>query len=467
MIHHRINGLNHAIQVSLLTLNLLLILSLFQMELQFEWLGMKYNERFPLYLLSVPFMLYTNRHSIAKYAGKRADIVSAMSTAFRMAGMQAFFLFGLYFFLKDVAISRFFLLMCVAGGFVLNCVALRLLPSALRALVFRKDNHLRAIVYGHGPLPSGLKAYLQEVEEKGIRLLGYYADEELALGGTEWLGTSSDFLHCEGGRKRIRAELAFTYSDDLGNEIFRENVDLAMERGVRVHIYSFLGEHFHDPVNLEVDGETPFISFQDEPLQNPVNYTVKRVFDILFALPVVLTVLPLLIAFVWIGQALQSPGPLFFRQTRYGRHRRPFTILKFRSMREHDPKLEAVQATKGDSRVYPLGAILRRSSLDEFPQFWNVLVGEMSVVGPRPHMTVHDDAFEGHVHRYRSRHYIKPGITGLAQVNGYRGEAKNPEALAGRIRCDIEYITEWSLIRDCAIILKTVWQIVFPPKSAY
>ena len=131
------------------------------------------------------------------------------------------------------------------------------------------------------------------------------------------------------------------------------------------------------------------------------------------------------------------------------------------------PGREAVQATKDDARIYPFGRFLRKSSLDEFPQFLNVLFGEMSVAGPRPHLVQHDDAFAKVVSDYRMRHYVKPGITGLAQCNGYRGEITEVGLLHKRVEHDIDYVRSWSPVLDLLIMVRTARQVLFPPKSAY
>ena len=216
------------------------------------------------------------------------------------------------------------------------------------------------------------------------------------------------------------------------------------------------------------EGHT-FYSLQEEPLEDPMNLLAKRVFDIALSLPVVVFVLPPLCLWVWAMQRIQAPGRLLFVQNRAGLRRNEFRIFKFRSMRDtaSEAAHEAVQARKGDDRIYPFGHFLRKSSLDEFPQFLNVLRGEMSIVGPRPHMPAHDVEFSRYYKSYRTRHFAKPGITGLAQTRGYRGEITDPALLKERVQSDIFYITNWSFWLDLQITLKTGWQILRPPKSAY
>jgi len=177
-------------------------------------------------------------------------------------------------------------------------------------------------------------------------------------------------------------------------------------------------------------------------------------------------VLPVLMLVVWLIQFRQAPGPLFFRQKRSGIDNAPFTILKFRTMYA-DRCGSSAQVTADDERIYPAGRVLRRYSLDEFPQFLNVLFGHMSVVGPRPHMRQHDAVFAEAMTSYRIRSFVKPGLSGLAQIRGFRGEAISPEDIVQRVECDIEYIETWSLALDVRIIYLTIIQMIRPPKSAY
>lgn len=185
------------------------------------------------------------------------------------------------------------------------------------------------------------------------------------------------------------------------------------------------------------------------------NLDAKRAFDIVFALAVVVFVLSWLIPLIGIFIKLDSRGPILFRQLRTGMHGRPFYCLKFRSMtpnRDADSK----QATQGDARVTRIGAFLRRTSLDELPQFINVLLGEMSVVGPRPHMLKHTEDYSQVIDNFMDRHVIMPGITGWAQVSGHRGETTETAAMAKRVKADMWYVENWSFLLDLQIVLRTV-----------
>jgi lipopolysaccharide/colanic/teichoic acid biosynthesis glycosyltransferase len=235
--------------------------------------------------------------------------------------------------------------------------------------------------------------------------------------------------------------------------------------GVRLIVHSDLDSRFRHPITYFEDDGFMFIGLREEPLENPFNRFLKRTLDIVVSLPFVLFVLPWTTLVVWFFQRLQSPGPIFILQPRAGLQNKPFNILKYRTM--HVNQEAAKQATKGDPRIYPAGRYFRKFSVDELPQFWNVLKGDMSVVGPRPHLQEHNEEFAAVMSNYHIRASVKPGITGLAQVRGYRGEATSEEVLVKRIQLDIYYLENWSLTVDLAIMFQTGWHMAFPPKTAY
>ena len=190
-------------------------------------------------------------------------------------------------------------------------------------------------------------------------------------------------------------------------------------------------------------------------LDDKWNQFLKRGFDIVFSLCFLCLVFPFVLLFVFIVTECTMPGKLFFVQKRTGLNGKTFKCYKFRSMRKNQ-QAEEKQATKGDDRVTRWGYIMRKTSLDETPQFINVLMGDMSIVGPRPHMLKHTDEFTELVDGYMLRHQVKPGVTGWSQVNGYRGEIRKPEDLENRVKFDLWYIDHWSFFLDLRIIFKTM-----------
>ncbi len=199
----------------------------------------------------------------------------------------------------------------------------------------------------------------------------------------------------------------------------------------------------------------PALSIYDSPLVD--NGWAKRLEDLVFGMGILmLLALPMLI--VALGVKLTSPGPVFFKQTRYGMGGEKIKVWKFRSMTVCEDGANVAQATRSDPRITPYGNFLRRTSLDELPQLFNVISGSMSLVGPRPHAVAHNEFYRGQIKGYMLRHKVKPGITGLAQVNGFRGETETLDKMSGRIAYDLEYIRNWSVILDIKILWKTIFK---------
>ncbi|MBV6319958.1 undecaprenyl-phosphate glucose phosphotransferase [Duganella violaceipulchra] len=201
-------------------------------------------------------------------------------------------------------------------------------------------------------------------------------------------------------------------------------------------------------------GGMPVIAICETPFTG-INSLVKRVSDILLAFVIQLMLLPVMLV-IAVAVKASSPGPVIFRQRRYGLYGEQIIVYKFRSMTVTDDGAKVVQATKGDARVTRVGAFLRRTSLDELPQFINVLQGRMSIVGPRPHAVAHNEQYRKLIKGYMLRHKVKPGITGWAQVNGLRGETETLDKMEARVRFDLDYLRNWSLWLDLKIIMRTV-----------
>jgi Undecaprenyl-phosphate glucose phosphotransferase len=221
-----------------------------------------------------------------------------------------------------------------------------------------------------------------------------------------------------------------------------------------------------DLIQARVDslGGIPVVAVCESPFYG-FNGFVKRVSDLALSVFILLLISPLMLA-IAVGVKLSSPGPMLFKQRRYGLDGRKIVVYKFRSMTVAEDGDLVRQATRNDSRITRFGAFLRRTSLDELPQFINVLQGRMSVVGPRPHAVAHNELYRKLIRGYMIRHKVRPGITGLAQVNGFRGETDTVEKMKARIEHDLQYLRNWSLLLDLQIILKTV-VVVLGRQNAY
>ena len=220
--------------------------------------------------------------------------------------------------------------------------------------------------------------------------------------------------------------------------------------------------------NLKVDyyGVIPVMASRTTPLNDPLNYFIKRVFDIVFSSLVIILIMSWLTPLIAILIRLESKGPIFFKQKRNGLDYEEFNCYKFRSMFVNE-KADIDEAIKNDPRITKVGAFIRRTSIDEMPQFFNVFVGTMSVVGPRPHMLNFTEKYAVKVNKFKARHFIKPGITGMAQTHGYRGEIENDADIINRIKYDIFYMESWSLLLDLKIIYLTIKNAIKGEKKAY
>ena len=366
---------------------------------------------------------------------------------------------------KDKNISRMFLFTFLPLVYLLLVASNSKLPSWLARRLFAGDRVERTILYSIGGHLENLGPWLGRQERIGLHVLGILSDSPTrgALSNLPVLGGTEDV-------ERVLTETKATQLLVSGFPMFRNVLQfitsLCERRGIRLLVLTDFEEKFGQAVTMVDEDGIRFLTLREEPLESPFNRLLKRSLDIAVSLPVVLFILPVTTAIVWFFQRLQSPGPVFYVQMRAGMQNQPFAIYKYRSMHVHDLDVKR-QTSKGDERVYPAGRWFRKLSIDELPQFFNVLKGSMSVVGPRPHLAAHNDQWSRIMANYHVRTFVKPGITGLAQVRGYRGEARTDEALRLRVLADIEYIENWSIALDFLLILRTAFPVIVPPKSAF
>lgn len=260
-------------------------------------------------------------------------------------------------------------------------------------------------------------------------------------------------------------EIYFSVSE-LSNKQINELIDFA-DNNLRV--LKFIPDNkdiFSKKLKYEYYDYIPILSIRTIPMQESVNKVIKRLFDMLFASFIIVFILSWLTPILAIFIKLESKGPVFFKQSRNGFNYKEFDCFKFRSM---TPNKDAhlYQATKGDQRITKVGAFIRKTSIDELPQFFNVLFGDMSVVGPRPHMVSHTNMYAQRIDKFMVRHFVKPGITGLAQVSGFRGEVETDKDIINRVKYDIFYIENWSLLLDIKIIIQTFINALKGEEKAY
>jgi putative colanic acid biosynthesis UDP-glucose lipid carrier transferase len=401
-----------------------------------------------------------------------AVVRSRIAWAWRVANVQttilAVVMFGLVFATKDQGISRIMLgSYILVTWFVLLAIDTTA-PVWLAKVIFSGRNLRSCLVVGGPEATQRVRSWLGSTVELGYEVVGQLTWDGAGAGDVPWpvLGSVADMEQVIRARGINQVILLETRQSP---ELVRRVARVCDTEGCRLLIYNPWAAIFPQPLIAMSDGGHTFFMLREEPLENPLNRFIKRTLDLALAIPVVFIVLPVLVPIVWIGHRLQSRGPLFFRQRRRGFNRREFVLYKFRTMhlQKGRPINESRQATRDDPRVFPFGEWLRRTSIDELPQFLNVLTGEMSAVGPRPHLPDHDQLFHQYVLEYPQRHFAKPGLTGLAQSLGYRGEITDIEVLRRRVRLDLEYINNWTLLIDFEIILRTLWMVFHPPKTAY
>jgi len=424
---------------------------------------------FLLYLLGVvvaSFSVHIGGDDANPRLGQLGLIESIPHTLHQLARYGAVLL-AIAFLTRDSDLSRKFVFGYLANMAVVLTLANMYFPPLIAWLFFR-EKLLRTLLVAEGGEVGKLQDMLDSRGHLGIQILGWAGagDAGAESARAPKLGELPDLRQILQDQDVSQVVISqHSFSAEEGRSVAR----CAEEAGCRVRFFLHVQRYFPDqPVSIEQEGAFTLMAAAGEPLENPFNRLLKRALDVAVALPVVLLVLPPLALIVWAMQRRQSPGPLLHRQYRSGLDRRRFLIYKFRTMHDVPNAAEfSRQAQPDDCRIYPFGRFLRRTSLDEFPQFLNVLRGDMSVSGPRPHLLEHDEQFARIVSTYYTRHFVKPGITGLAQCHGFRGEIVEPSLLEKRIGYDMLYIRQWTFSLDLQILLRTVREVVFPPRTAY
>jgi exopolysaccharide biosynthesis polyprenyl glycosylphosphotransferase len=434
------------------------------------WIQFNVGVNWSIYLMGVVVAMIWNHHALGMVASRLGNLTFLESC--QLARQQAFRLLAVLcavgFATRDVEVSREFVawFVVVASGVLL--AANWFMPRRLATFLFRSLS-FRTVVVASKADAWRLQNWLSGRQYLGQVIIGCVTppDDPAAAGTNQApLGSVSQLRDIL--RDHRVNQIVINRRDFSPAEVKLVH-DEAERAGCRIRYFVDLNSVFGDDMAaIECNEHFAFGAQAAEPLDNPINCLVKRTLDLAVAIPVACFVLPPLTVVVAIMQRIQSPGPVFHRQERSGLNRQKFHIFKFRTMHVHSEHMRDTQATRDDFRIYPFGRFLRKTSLDEFPQFINVLLGHMSVSGPRPHLLEHDQRFAEMVGSYYMRHFVKPGITGLAQSEGLRGEVVGrPELLQQRIDHDLRYVNMWSLQLDLRIMAATARQLVRPPGAAY
>tara|TARA_B100000963_G_scaffold96486_4_gene83309 strand:+ start:492 stop:1877 length:1386 start_codon:yes stop_codon:yes gene_type:complete len=332
---------------------------------------------------------------------------------------------------------------------------------------YRKSgyNYSKIVIVGGGEVAKQLHSYFNSDDVLGVKLMGVFSDTEHSFDIKDGvtIGAINDLetFVLDNSIDEIFYTLPLTYTKKI-----KSLVDFCDKKMIRFKIVPDFRGFIFKRVNIDFFDDVPVITLREEPLTDFMNRFLKRMFDLLFSMFVIIFFLSWIFPILAVIIKLTSKGPILFKQLRSGVNNEEFVCYKFRSMTLSSDS-EYKQATLGDSRITNIGAFLRKTSLDEFPQFINVFLGDMSVVGPRPHMLLHTKEYSELVRKYMVRQLVKPGITGVAQVRGYRGETKELQDMEGRVRFDVWYIENWSLSLDINIIFQTIWNILKGDEKAH
>lgn len=380
----------------------------------------------------------------------------------RVVGIHALFFLSLLYFLKIAHIpTKSFIIL-----YGLMFVALPLWWTISRQILkhFRSKgrNYIKAIIVGSNETAKRLYNEILSDAGYGYRVLGFFDDtcpDELK---DKYLGPINDLD--EYIKHEKVDEIYYTLSGENSKSI-RSVIKIADNNVIQFYYVPQLSKYLSRGFEMYNMGSVPVLTLRRNPLSKHINRFIKRAFDITFS-SIVLLFSPIIFIPVAIAIKISSPGPIFFKQLRTGYRGRDFHCWKFRTMRVNADS-DKLQAQKNDPRKTKVGDFLRKTSIDELPQFINVFLGNMSVVGPRPHMLKHTQDYSQLIDKYMVRHLIKPGITGWAQANGWRGQTEELWQMEKRVEYDVWYIEHWSFLLDLKIIIRTILNAIHGEKNAF
>ena len=417
--------------------------------------------------LQGPNALYYNfawffiTNAVEYYPTKRKENfftnINKMFNVYTLFGLVYFAIFG---FGTGRTVSVLFHLKILFVIFILLTLYRILFYWGLAKYRFMGGNYVNVVAIGRD---KNLKKIRRVFDDPylGYRYKGFFDD--LPSVSPTYLGEISGaydyILHNE-------VDEVYCLASKFSQYELRKLIDFADNNLIRLKIIPDNKEVFTRSMSLEMYDDIPVLNIRKVPLDRDYSRWGKRIFDIIFSSLVMIFVLSWLVPLMYILIKAESPGPLYFKQKRHGFKKRVFWCYKFRSMAPNSES-DKTMATKNDMRITKMGKFIRKTSIDELPQFINVFLGDMSVVGPRPHMELHTEGYEGSVDKYLVRHFVKPGITGLAQIRGYRGEIVKHEDILNRIKLDVFYVEKWSFALDLNIIYRTVYNVFAGEEKAY
>ena len=400
--------------------------------------------------------IYSNIHSRRVLFADRVVLTATKSVTLFAVIFFAFLLFLNLNNIRVLTFIEFFLIF-----FPLLSLWWLLSRQMLKVYRSRGFNFKRIIIIGGGIVGRRLLDEMLEDNGYGYRIMGLFDDNPSTI--SFYKGKIADvdqFI-----KDNLIDEMFCTLPD--GEEgLVQRMIRIADNNAIDFYYVPQFGRAIKRQFDLQSIGNVPILAIRPNPLSKPVNRVIKRIFDFIFSSCALIILIPLALIPIAIGIKLSSRGPVFFKQKRTGYRGKEFTCYKFRTMKVNSES-DNLQATEHDPRKTHFGDFLRRNSLDELPQFFNVWRGEMSIVGPRPHMLKHTQDYSALIDKYMVRHTIKPGITGWAQVNGYRGETRELWQMEKRVECDVWYAENWNFMLDLKIIFLTIKNALCGEKNAF
>lgn len=391
-------------------------------------------------------------------------IEKIISRTIKLIVLHLIVLFSIILLLKFDQISRSRMLIFYFSLFI-SIFSFRLIFIQLLKKLRKSGYNFRTVVIiGANKTGFEIHKLLSKDLSYGYRVLGYFDDT--VDGITSDVKILGKIEHTKEYVLNNQVHEIYFASNDYDVKTVADIINFCENNLIRIKIVPHF-QNYTESRHVQIDfyGNIPILSLRKEPLEIPFNRILKKMVDYVIALSVCLLIIPWLFPILIVIVKLSSKGPVFFKQERTGLGNTAFWCYKFRTMKVNNLS-DHKQATKNDKRITKIGSFLRKSNLDELPQILNVLRGEMSIVGPRPHMLKHTEEYSNLIDNYLVRHFAKPGITGWAQVNGFRGETKELEQMSGRIEYDIWYIENWSLLLDLKIIFLTVYNMFKGDKNA-
>ncbi|MBK9402710.1 MAG: undecaprenyl-phosphate glucose phosphotransferase [Bacteroidetes bacterium] len=374
----------------------------------------------------------------------------------RVSGLFSILLVSFLYFLDNYFIPVFHLEIKIIVWAIVFLIWRIIIALFINFLRRRGINYRKVIIVGNGQPAKEMMKFFENHPETGYRLKGVFCDESTLLEPHQVSGSVQDAVEFALAQK---IDEIYCSLSGLDADAVTRMMNFADNNMIRFKVIPDYRGFLNRKIKIDFYDLVPVLSIRNEPLQNGFNRISKRLFDIAFSLMVIIIVFPLALLIFAPLIKLSSKGPVFFKQLRTGLNNQEFYCYKFRSMKLND-EADTLQARKGDERITKIGAFLRKTSLDELPQFYNALIGNMSIVGPRPHPLKLTEESSKLIDKFMVRHLVKPGVTGWAQVHGLRGETRDNTLMEKRVEYDVWYLENWSLLLDIKIVIITALQVI-------